>query len=464
MALSPPSAAAVLISRSQAAPVLGAQSTASMSAQALAPGYRYALAQHCVVPFVQAGRAWVTAGPPVGPPGSDGAAAARAFVTLAQRHGRRAVFFGVEPSWAQAAQLTFLPLGEEYLWCPSTWCTGTRNERGIASQLRRARRRGVQIELAAAPSFGPAGEAELEVRRLTDSWQARHALPPMQFVVALSPPEGCSNHSLFVARSGGRLWAFAKVLAVGTQGVLIEHIVRHSAAPNGTAEALIDAVMTAHPDRQTVTLGLVPLAGHLPGPLRLARAAGQIFYNFAGLRAFKRKLRPHGQRPLGLAYAGRQGAWGHAWALYAVLRAFAGGDLTLFGLQLLLRGPKALLVAMACALPLWTLGLSLLPTAQWFPSPWVQDAWVLFDVLLFLGLCGCLWRPTPRRYGILAAVVALDTATTLVEALMYPGPQTAVGLMLHGLGVLAPLMSALMLWGAWRRACALAHTPGGGRL
>jgi len=77
-------------------------------------------------------------------------------------------------------------------------------------------------------------------------------------------------------------------------------------------------------------------------------------------------------------------------------------------------------------------------------------------MLLFLALCLSLRRPSARRYGALAAIVALDTATTLVEALAQPGPKTAGGLALHGVGVLAPLMSALMLWGAWRRARALA--------
>jgi hypothetical protein len=281
----------------------------------------------------------------------------------------------------------------------------------------------------------------------------------MGFVVALSPAHTPSAHSLFVARSGSRLWAYAKVLPVGAHGVLIEHIVRHSAAPTGTAEALIDGVMAAYPERQSVTLGLVPLAGPLPRPLRLARAVGQMFYNFAGLGAFKRKLRPGQGHLLGLAYAEAPGPWGHIWALYGVLRAFAGGSLLAFGLRLLLRGPQALLVAMACALPLWTLGLSRLPTAQWFPYPWVQDAWVLFDVLLFVALCLSLRWPTPRRYGLLAAVVGADTALTLLEALIYPGPKTALGLMLHGVGVLAPCLSALMLWGAWRRARALAHGP-----
>src|SRR4051812_6374476 len=133
---------ATFISKSTAMPVLLAHSSASMSAQAMGPGYRYVWAHGCVVPFVEAGRTWVTAGPPVGPPGNDAGAAARAFMALAGGLGRRAVFFGIERSFALAARLTFLPLGEEYLWHPRTWCANGRNDRGIASQLRRARRRG----------------------------------------------------------------------------------------------------------------------------------------------------------------------------------------------------------------------------------------------------------------------------------------------------------------------------------
>ena len=54
------------------------------------------------------------------------------------------------------------------------------------------------------------------------------------------------------------------------------------------------------------TLGLAPLAGQMPGPLRAARALGTPLYDFRGLRAFKGKLRPGRWDPILLAYPGAQ--------------------------------------------------------------------------------------------------------------------------------------------------------------
>lgn len=435
-----------------AVPVLMQHSQSSITSQAVGDDYRYVQVSGQVQPFVVRGRAWVGAGPPVGGPNLQPSTAAAELARSAQRAHIRVSFFGVDAQFAQEAQLAFLPLGELHTWRADLWAQSNRAERSIGAQLRRAARHGVRIVPIEPGDGAPGGPLWPSLCALIRGWQARHAMPAMAFVVGLHLHRPRHLQKLYGAFCDGRLVAFAVVLPVGQKNVLIEHIVRHRRAPNGTAEALVDAVMLAYPHAQEATLGLVPLSGPLPKPLRWARRLGQPLYNFAGLSTFKRKLRPHGTLVLGLAY--QRGRWPMApvRALLDLLLAFAGGSLSLFALRLLLRGPQPVLFLLAALLPVWTFGLWCLPTALWFVSPWVQWAWVGFDITLFAALCATLHRPTPNRLGALAGVVAIDTAVTLLEALAYPGPKTLIGLLMHGAGVLAPGASALLLWGAWRRA------------
>lgn len=447
--------------------LLRQHSRSTLSAQAMGPGYRYLRTPEALVAFVEAGGSWVAAGPPVvlASRGDVTAAAlgqaARAFVGHAGVHRRRCVFFGIEPAQAVAMGCTFVPLGDEMVLQPQPWLRVSRKERGLASQLRRAKKRGITVSCVPEIQAAPGTPLHHTISQLSRVWQAQHAMPAMQFVVALRPLRRGVGQKLYVAQCAASVVAFAVVLPVGSSqcaGWLIEHIVRHPRAPNGTAELLINSILEDLPQAHEVSLGLVPLSGSLPRPLRAARALGGLFYNFSGLLTFKRKLRPQLQRPLGLAYPGSPTGLGHLAALWALLRAFAGGTLTGFVMRLLARGPLPVLMAMAAVLPLWMYGLSRLPTDLWFVAPWVQQAWLLFDGGLFFALCFMLRAPTVGSLWALALVVSLDAAVTLLEALIYPGPKHLFGLVLHAVGVGAPTASAVMLWGAYLRALCIARS------
>jgi lysylphosphatidylglycerol synthetase-like protein (DUF2156 family) len=118
--------------------------------------------------------------------------------------------------------------------------------------------------------------------------------------------------------------------------MFVEDLVRAPNAPNGTNELLVDAVMrmVTSMELAEVTLGLAPLAGDVARWLRFARWAGRPLYDFAGLRAFKAKLRPHAWEPIYLCAApGRS----RMLALRDSLRAFAGGSLVVFAGRTLFR-------------------------------------------------------------------------------------------------------------------------------
>lgn len=446
-----------------AQPLVQGHAQSSLSAQAAGPGFAYAAVGGAVVPHVRAGACCVAAGPPVPMASSADAGeaepqdhAADAFARWAEQRGLGTAFFGVSAAAALAWGWSFLPLGEEMVLHPAIWCSRNRRERSIAAQLRRAVKHRVEIIRLDGHSWHQDEALCAAIDDHARAWQARHAMPPMGFVVALRPKRPQADQELWLAYRQGALVAFAVVLPIGSRGYLIEHIVRGPHAPNGTAELLIDAIVQAHAAASEISLGLAPLSGPLPRWLRMARWAGGLWYNFAGLEAFKLKLHPHERRSLGLAYPQKGGALGLLRALVALLRAFAGGSLVLFAVRLLARGPTPVLVAMAAVLPLWMWGLSILDTAAWFVAPWVQQAWLVFDGLLCLALWGTLFRPSIGRLRLLSFVVTLDACTTLIEALVYPGPKHLFGLLLHAVGVLAPTVSAVMLWGAARRAARMA--------
>src|SRR4029434_7955008 len=111
-----------------------------------------------------------------------------------------------------------------------------------------------------------------------------------------------------------------------------EQIVRRPAAPNGTAELLLDRAMHDFDalGHSFVTLGLSPLSAHVAQPrqpvrlrcvLSWMRAHGSRFYNFRGLENFKAKFVPDTWQPihvLALESSIRPAL------LWAIVRAFAG--------------------------------------------------------------------------------------------------------------------------------------------
>src|SRR5262249_43661438 len=124
--------------------------------------------------------------------------------------------------------------------------------------------------------------------------------------------------------------------------------------------------------------------------------------------------------PIFLSYPAPQGV---LWTMVDVLAAFAREGLLRFGLRTLLRVPAVVVQVLWALLVPWTILLAIIDAARWFPSPWVQRAWVAFDVLLILGLCALsrTWR-RPLATALALAVTA-DAGTTLAEALWYNAPR-----------------------------------------
>jgi phosphatidylglycerol lysyltransferase len=234
-------------------------------------------------------------------------------------------------------------------------------------------------------------------------------------------------------------------------GWFIEDLVRDPAAPNGTAELLIDGVMrwAKQQGSSWLTLGLAPLAGDVSPLLRAARSSGRFLYDFKSLRSYKAKLEPELWVRIFLAYPPTQGALR---SLLDALWAFTRTGFWSFGWRTLTRGPIVIVRALAVLLLPWTLLLTLAPAEPWFFNAWIKWSWVGFDVAVAAGLFRFLYKRSTTSLTPLAVAVSLDALLTLLQATLWnlPRAHTLLDYVLITLGCLAPLLASIVLWGARR--------------
>ncbi len=422
------------------------------SFQCLEPGFRYwfdPAAAACVA-YADTGGAWVAAGAPIAAP-EDLRAVTERFINAAQSAGRRACFFATERRFLRATASRALLVGEQPIWDPAGWDDTLRGSRSLREQLRRARAKGVTVRRLGPEALAQAESApRQELERLIDRWLRSRRLPPMGFLVQVYPYSFAEERRFFVAEQQGRVIAFLAMVPVyARNGWLLEDLLREPRSPNGTAELLIDAAMrtAAEEESDYVTLGLAPLAGRVSGWLRAARRLGARLYNFEGLHAFKSRLRPHRWEPIFVAYPSGQSEW---LTIYDTLTAFARGGLLRFGLLSLVHSPDIGIRALTALLVPWTLLLASADPARWFPAPWVQRAWTVFDLLLFAGLFSlCLWW-RQRLAIILAGLISGDALLTLVEVLAFnlQRAHTPFEWAVLAFAVCGPTAAAALLWTA----------------
>ena len=422
--------------------------------QALEQGFRYAFyGEDACVAYVDTGGAWVAAGAPLAPH-ERLAAVADAFVEEARTRGRRAILFATETRFAQAANaMPSLLVGEQPTWDPTTWDATVRSARSLREQLRRARAKNVTVERLAGGSLLPGARARVAIDALVARWLSTRSMAPMGFLVHVEPFSFIEERRLYAAWSGERLVAFLALVPIyGREGFFFEDLLRERDAPNGTAELLFDGAMRelATEGVRYATFGLAPLAGSVERGFALARTWGRPLYDFAGLHAFKQKLRPASWEPVYLSYP--RGA-SSLLATYDVLSAFSRRGLLRFGLETILRGPDVVVRALAATLMPWTLALASVDSARWFPAPWIQWAWVAFDVVLIVGLSALILRWRRALATALAIAITLDASVTAIEALAWNArhlraPTDVIALLL---AVAAPTLAAIVMWNARAR-------------
>ncbi|MBX3157086.1 MAG: DUF2156 domain-containing protein [Deltaproteobacteria bacterium] len=419
------------------------------SFQVLEPGFRYWFdGDDACVGYVDTGRAWVAAGPPIAPAERLGEVVER-FAAAAREAGRRACCFGTEPRFHEASRWPALRIGDQPMWDPAAWDGVVRGSRSLREQLRRARAKGVTVRpLAAAELEEPATRAQLDA--LIARWLASRPIAPMGFLVQVDPYTFPAERRHFVAERDGRIVAFLGIVPIyARRGWFFEDFLRDPEAPNGTIELLVDAGMRAAVAAgvPVVTLGLVPLAGDVGRWLRAARRLGRSLYDFDGLRAFKAKFAPSTWDPIFLAYPPGKSA---TVALTDTLTAFARGGLLRFGIETFLRGPAVVVRALAALLVAWTVLLALPISAPYFPATACRVGWIAFDVALGAALFTLAHRWRQPLADVVATAVTADAVVTLAQAIVYDLPRRRgpVDLAVIAIAVLAPTIAAILLWNA----------------
>lgn len=428
--------------------------------QTLGGGYDYFFHGDGCVAYVDTGAAWVVAGAPIAAP-ERLAEVTAAFVRAAREAGRRCCFFGTEERFlgATAGTTRSLRIGEQPVWDPRRWADTLAAHARLREQVRRARAKGVRVRHV-APAELDAGALGDATRDLLEGWLATRGMPPMGFLVQLSPLTVPEQRHCFVAERDGHVVGIARVIPVPQRsGWFVEHLVRAPHAPNGTAELLADAVMrwAAEAGCSWLTLGLAPLAGDVPPALRMARRRGALLYDFEGLHRFKAKLRPTEWQPIHVTRPATQGA---IVTMIDVLAAFAPGGFLRFGARALARGPAVVLAALAALLVPWVLLLAAAPAERWFAGhAAVKWAWIVFDLLVVLGLARLVRRPSPRLATALALAVSADAIVTPLEAALWNLPRMRGWLdaVVIALACIAPAFAAVVLWGARARLLRVAR-------
>jgi phosphatidylglycerol lysyltransferase len=238
-------------------------------------------------------------------------------------------------------------LGAQPSWDPAGWDRILAARASLRAQLNRARNKRVQVHEWDAAR----GAANADLRRCLGEWLAERRLPPLHFLVEPETLDQLEDRRLFVATRDARVVGFLLASPIPARGGwLVEQIIRGRAAPNGTAELLLDAAMraVAAGGAHYLTLGLSPLsrqshfdARRMPVWLRLAlrwvRAHGRRFYNFEGLDRFKTKFAPdQWEEIVALADAPTFPPR----ALWAIGAAFAQGSPALLVGRAILRGVR----------------------------------------------------------------------------------------------------------------------------
>ena len=281
--------------------------------QILNPGilHWFAAAGDAVVGYVESGGYRVVAAAPICAAERLGQVVAE-FEEDCRRRGWRTCYFAAGERLAKELErrgpLDRILLGAQPMWHPRAWPEILDSKASLRAQLHRASNKGVVV--TPWPAEKARGHAELH--RCLEEWLATRGLPPLHFLVEPETLGMLVDRRVYVAEKAGRPLGFLVASPIPKRkGWLIEQIIRGSAAPNGTAELMLDAAFRdlAAAGAELVSLGLSPLsvrAGIVQEGqplwirllLRWMRAHGRRFYNFDGLDAFKAKFLPQSWEPV----------------------------------------------------------------------------------------------------------------------------------------------------------------------
>lgn len=248
------------------------------------------------------GRSAIALGDPVGNPAHLADMVWR-FRELCDRSDLRCVFYQVTPRHLPLyidLGLTFSKLGEEARVPLPAFTLEGKARQDLRSARNRAHREGASFEICPAARVPDIVE---QLRDVSDGWLAVRRAREKGFSIGAFEPAYLARFDVAVVRVGPRIVAFANLWPAGDRSELSIDLMRHREdAPHGVMDYLfVELILWAKAQGfGTFSLGMAPLAGLEHHPLatlwnrvgNLVFRLGDEFYNFDGLRNYKRKFKP----------------------------------------------------------------------------------------------------------------------------------------------------------------------------
>jgi phosphatidylglycerol lysyltransferase len=248
------------------------------------------------------GQSWIALGDPVGDP-SCAISLIERFTEMADAAGGWTAFYRAGPSLLTTYLefgLSVAKLGEVARVPLATWTLEGPERRTLRRVHRKLARDGLTfgiVEPAALHAILP------ELRAISDDWLMRKQAREKGFSLGRFDERFLSLGPVGIARSNGKLVAFASIWASADRCEAEVDLMRYSGeAPPAVMRFLLTELIfwAQHEGFEWFNLGMVPLAGIRPSvaaPMwhqvtSLFKRAGERYYNFEGLRDFKQWFHP----------------------------------------------------------------------------------------------------------------------------------------------------------------------------
>lgn len=248
------------------------------------------------------GRAWVALGNPIGPPAVARELAWK-FRELAERHSGQTVFYGVDTTMLHVyldMGLTFFKLGENAIVPLEEFSLEGLGRKSLRYTYRHLTKEGCRFEVipaSAVPELLP------ELAQVSDDWLLKKRTREKSFSLGCFREDYLLNFPCAVVKQEDNIVAFANLWTEAKGQDLSFDLMRFdSRAPRGIMEFLIISLMLWGKEEgyRAIDLGMAPLSGlesrsfaplwNRIGSIIFRR--GEHFYNFEGLREFKKKFNP----------------------------------------------------------------------------------------------------------------------------------------------------------------------------
>ncbi len=249
-----------------------------------------------------AGRAWVALGNPVGSPAVARELAWK-YREMVERHGGQTVFYEVDTTMLHVyldMGLTLFKLGENAIVPLAEFTLEGSERKSLRYTHRKFTKEGCLLEVLPATTVR---ELLPELRRISDDWLQDKNTREKGFSLGCFDEQYLLNFPVAVVKKQGKIVAFANLwLGADKQELSLDLMRFGSQAPNGIMEYLFIGLMLWGKEQgyQSMDLGMAPLSGMESrsfAPLwnrigAMVFQHGEHFYNFEGLRDYKKKFNP----------------------------------------------------------------------------------------------------------------------------------------------------------------------------